>query len=1257
MGCGSSHSVGSASSPHDNGLGVVPDCALAPHVTSPAAAANSSLISFSGGGTPSHKRLQPASAKRDSLTFGQTNKEKEKEEQAKLIGSSGVRSLAWAQNESATTQQLQSGSGGGDGGGGGGGAAGDAEDFDEDSLDAAFQSVASASASIPATAALPVAAASSFSGEAGEEDDSSDSGSDSEDEDEESSSEDESMEEIQEEEAERPIDEGLFTPAVPGVRTIAAPSTAALHGLHRTSSLTRLLRSFAPEACHILVVDDDAQSQEIVGQWLTHKRYHVTLCSDGEEAVEVLSACLPPGLATADVLGPTPAAADSEAIPINTPSFAATATTVVAESGHTSNHSSSTSSNAPRTEDFSLILCEHAMESPSGMPLLEWILRTPHTRHIPVVLMSFDASTQCTDRALRRGAEDFLRKPLQRSVLLKNIRTILETRLEQANSRKLKEWGDNYKRQIALAEKEKKRLLQAQASDGSNLTVQQRPQQGHHPTLSADASADNPAAATAAEATPGIAAPPVSASDEAADTIVPNALLVKPSSRRQLSIHVPSSDVTAIVQHQPLALMKQLSQPLGSHSHSPTNLARLTSSAALGPGMTPADLDHVAASVHEATVLLVDPSDTTRSALSQWLASIQYKLILQSSLEEALAFLQRQAAARGVAPPNRSATMAFPKAQLLLQHAEEHKSHDAQDPQPRFGGLVTPESATTPTGMATGTTSAVDSPALSPHGIGVSTATTMNPRHTMPGVGMRQVSMATALAQSSATAAAASATPICDLIIADAEPFTSGSSMMGSGFISAIQSHPALKSIPVLLLYSSHASQDVSDSIRLGVESILLKPVSRELLLKAVNRTLTVIAQKRKSIAFGERAQLYRNILRSFRSQREEDIRAGKRLSPMTPLTRRQSCNRSLLEAGIDAQQAVTNSSTAASTESSPVKRKHALKDPCATAAEQHLGSPDKTANAASTPSRRSPLSKPPLSPARQHLSASARQAQLIAAASKTNEESKDAATDDLPTLVPQPPLTQQLSNSRRRGQSRTFTFEQVAHVNSGPLAETQTTQAEPVPPPHVSTVEQSGLSAVPASIAATVSAAPSRVTAPAVATKPTMATVPVLPRIPGSSPPPVNAAAPSAPAVVAPAVAPSFVPAPAVAFLPAISPPRASQPSVLPVLLDAAKLQQSSPAAPSVLQPHPPLHGAPPTATVLGTVSPTPAETPPPAVGVSPPPPPASGLGSGSAKWTRLSGTGSGKFRIFIRPQSPSPEATSTQQPPTVVSPVKTST
>ena len=1231
MGCGSSHAVGSASSGPDPGLAVLPDCALAPHVTSPAAAANSSLISFSAG-TPSHKRLQPASAKRDSLTFGQTAKDKEKEEQAKLIGSSGTRSLAWAQNELVTQTQ--------DSGGRGGGVAGDPEEeeFDDESLDAASQPAASASASIPATAATPAAAASSSSGDAAddeEEGDSSDSDSDTDD-NESSSSDEESMEEIQEEEAERPIDEGMFTPAVPGARSIAAPSTAALSGLHRTSSLGRLLRSFAPEACHILVVDDDAQSQEIVGQWLTHKRYHVTLCSDGEEAVEVLSACLPPGLATADALGSTPAsstAAESEAIPLNTPSFVAGADAV---------HSlSSGSSSSPRTDDFSLILCEHAMESPSGMPLLEWILRTPHTRHIPVVLMSFDASTQCTDRALRRGAEDFLRKPLQRSVLLKNIRTILETRLEQANSRKLKEWGDNYKRQIALAEKEKKRLLQLQAAEaGSSLAVQQRPQ-GHYPALSADINSDHPAVAAD---TPATDLPPTAASpdnSEAADTIVPNALLVQRTSRRQLSIHVPPGDAAVITQHQPVTLLKHGSQqqPSGMQSHSPTLVARLVSNASAA---TPADLEHeVAASVHEATVLLVDPSDTTRSALSQWLASIQYKLILQSSLEEALAFLQRQAAARQATPLNRSASVAIPKAQpmqqLLLHHAEEHKTHDGQ--QQRFGGFVTPESATTPTGAAT---SVVDSPVLP---ASTTTMTTTTARHTLP----RQASMTAAMAHSSASAAS---TPICDLIIADGEPFTSGSSMTGSGFLSAIQSHPSLASIPVLLSYSSHASQDVSDSIRLGVESILLKPVSRDMLLKKVNQTLTVIAQKRKSIAFGERAQLYRNILRSFRTQREEDIRAGKRLSPMAPLSRRSSV-RSMVEAGIDAQHAATNNgaSAAPSTDLSPLKRKHMLKDHPTVAAGELLGSPDMTSSAAPSPSRRSLHNKPPLSPARQP-------SRLIGPA-KSNEESKDAATDAL-TMIPQPPLTQQLSgSSRRRGQSRTFTFEQVAQVNSAP-ADPLAAPAESV----VSAVEKSDASStasVTGVATAPTTAAPasvSRVSAPAVVPKPTMATVPVLPRIPGSSPPPLpsvsNAAAP--PTVMAPAIAPSIVTAPPVGFLPAISPPRSSS-RVLPAPIDAAKLLPSPPA-PIALQPHPPLHGAPPTATMLvGSASPTPAvDATPPAVCVSPPPAASSGLGSGSAKWTRLSGTGSGKFRIFIRPQSPSTEASS-QQPPAVVSPAQTST
>ena len=125
-----------------------------------------------------------------------------------------------------------------------------------------------------------------------------------------------------------------------------------------------------------------------------------------------------------------------------------------------------------------------------------------------------------------------------------------------------------------------------------------------------------------------------------------------------------------------------------------------------------------------------------------------------------------------------------------------------------------------------------------------------------------------------------------DDVAAGATP-AAAAKLTGATFMQAIQSGPFTKHIPVILLYTSSASPDATAAIRSGVETILAKPPSKDLLLKKVNQVLTTIAQKKKSELYAERAQAYRTILSSFRTQREEEVKAGKR-TPRTPMRKRQ---------------------------------------------------------------------------------------------------------------------------------------------------------------------------------------------------------------------------------------------------------------------------------------------------------------------------------------------------------------------------------
>ena len=191
--------------------------------------------------------------------------------------------------------------------------------------------------------------------------DDGDSSSSSEDEEEDRSSEDDdddddSMEEIEEEPGEQPLDDGagIMSPVMNGrPPTTLAPSARPHNMLHRGNSLHKLLKTFAPENVHILVVDDDATHMEVVAQWLALKRYHVTLCNDGEEAVEVLSASFANRT-------PRAPADESEESTLSVLAPSTTATTT---------ETSQSQQQQQPAEDFDLILSDLCMETPEGQPL------------------------------------------------------------------------------------------------------------------------------------------------------------------------------------------------------------------------------------------------------------------------------------------------------------------------------------------------------------------------------------------------------------------------------------------------------------------------------------------------------------------------------------------------------------------------------------------------------------------------------------------------------------------------------------------------------------------------------------------------------------------------------------------------------------------------------------------------------------------------------------------------------------------------
>jgi CheY-like chemotaxis protein len=153
---------------------------------------------------------------------------------------------------------------------------------------------------------------------------------------------------------------------------------------------------FKPQSMHLLVCDDD-RSSVVLMNWLQASNYHVTRCVDGSEAVAVLEQAK-------------------------------------RESGYVT--------------DIHAILVDTEMQTERGKKVLDYVKEDEKTSHLPVILMSSDATLQGIDRCIRRGGSDFLMKPITKHVLLKTIRLICEKSVDVTNSALIKRQGDKFKSQI-----------------------------------------------------------------------------------------------------------------------------------------------------------------------------------------------------------------------------------------------------------------------------------------------------------------------------------------------------------------------------------------------------------------------------------------------------------------------------------------------------------------------------------------------------------------------------------------------------------------------------------------------------------------------------------------------------------------------------------------------------------------------------------------------------------------------------------------
>lgn len=83
-----------------------------------------------------------------------------------------------------------------------------------------------------------------------------------------------------------------------------------------------------------------------------------------------------------------------------------------------------------------LILLDHHLPDATGTQLCKILRQDPHTRDIPVILITSDNSRETRLAALRAGADDVLTKPLDEALLMARVRALLR---RSANQRDLRE--------------------------------------------------------------------------------------------------------------------------------------------------------------------------------------------------------------------------------------------------------------------------------------------------------------------------------------------------------------------------------------------------------------------------------------------------------------------------------------------------------------------------------------------------------------------------------------------------------------------------------------------------------------------------------------------------------------------------------------------------------------------------------------------------------------------------------------------------
>ena len=128
-----------------------------------------------------------------------------------------------------------------------------------------------------------------------------------------------------------------------------------------------LAQASSEQKSHLLVVDDNEANRDMLGRRLERQGYRISTAADGHEALKLVS-----------------------------------------------------------QEPFDLVLLDIMMPGIDGYAVLERMKRDPHLRHIPVIMISALDELQGVVRCVEIGAEDYLSKPFEPTLLRARIGACLD---------------------------------------------------------------------------------------------------------------------------------------------------------------------------------------------------------------------------------------------------------------------------------------------------------------------------------------------------------------------------------------------------------------------------------------------------------------------------------------------------------------------------------------------------------------------------------------------------------------------------------------------------------------------------------------------------------------------------------------------------------------------------------------------------------------------------------------------------------------